>query len=306
LIRAAGLDDVGPVTVVTGDVYLDLVESAAEETSVELDSVIIEPVGRNTAPAVIAAALLSEPDEVLLVLPSDHAVADAEAFRAAVALGVAHARDGSLVTFGAEPSRPEPGYGYIEKGTALPGAFRVARFKEKPDAEEAGRLVAEGSHLWNSGMFVFTANRFLEEARMHSPDLVDGVVAALPPEHRGRIRLEASFAGVTSISIDHAVMEKTDAAVVIPIDVGWSDIGSWLSLWELTEHDEMGNVLVGEVTALGVRDSYVLSSSRQVAVAGLDGMVVVETPDAVLVVPMHDSKLVRDLADARHDDQQLD
>jgi mannose-1-phosphate guanylyltransferase/mannose-6-phosphate isomerase len=281
--------------VVTGIDHLEAVERAVESASAELASIIIEPVGRNTGPAVVAAALVSDPGEVLVVLPSDHTIADAAAFRSVVKTAVSLASEGALVTFGAEPLRPETGYGYIEKGEPIEGGFRVARFKEKPDHDEAERLVAAKTHLWNSGMFVFTAGRLLEEARLHSPELVTGVVAALPGERSGRIFLDPSFATVTPISLDHAVMEKTDAAVVIPVAVGWSDIGSWQSLWEQSDHDDSGNTLIGDVTVIDVTNSYIHSSSRKVAVAGVDGLVVVETPEALLVVPSSSSQMVRDL-----------
>jgi mannose-1-phosphate guanylyltransferase/mannose-6-phosphate isomerase len=245
---------------------------------------------------VVAAALISDPDEVLVALPADHVIGDAVTFRVAVARGVALAVGGALVTFGATPTRPETGFGYIELGDSVDGAFRVTRFKEKPGAAEAESLAGDGRHLWNSGMFVFTAGGFLEEVERHSPGLLDGVRPALPPERSGRIVLGPGFADVVSISIDHAVMEKTDRAVVIPIDVGWSDVGSWQSVWELSERDGSGNVLVGDVTAIEVTGSYVLASSRKVAVAGVDDLVVVETPDAVLVVPRSRAQLVRRLA----------
>jgi mannose-1-phosphate guanylyltransferase/mannose-6-phosphate isomerase len=295
LKRLLGLEGVGPVTVVTGTDHLEAVERAAENASVDLASIVIEPVGRNTAPAVVAAALVSDPDDVLVVLPSDHTITDVAAFRSVVAKAVSLAAEGALVTFGAEPSRPETGYGYIEKGESIDGGFRVARFKEKPGGEEAARMVAANTHLWNSGMFVFTARAFLDEARRHTPDLVKVVEDSLPVDRSGKISLGESFAEVSSISVDHAVMEKTESAVVLPMDVGWSDIGSWESLWELSDADDAGNALVGDVTIVDVTGSYVLSSSRKVAVAGVEGLVVVETPDAVLIVPLAKSQLVRDL-----------
>jgi mannose-1-phosphate guanylyltransferase/mannose-6-phosphate isomerase len=295
LNRLRGLENVGLPTVVTGIDHLEAVEHAMERASAELASIIIEPVGRNTGPAVVAAALLSDPEEVLVVLPSDHTIADEAAFLSAVQTAVGLATEGALVTFGAEPSRPETGYGYIEKGEPIDGGYRVVRFKEKPDHDEAERLVAGNTHLWNSGMFVFMAGRLLEEARLHNPDLVNGVGAALPAVRSGRILLNPSFANVRAISLDHAVMEKTHAAVVIPVDVGWSDIGSWQSLWEHSEHDDSGNTLIGDVTVIDVTNSYIHSRSRKVAVAGVDGMVVVETPEALLVVPRSSSQLVRDL-----------
>lgn len=306
LARISGLKDVGPITVVTGSDHVDQVERAASNLSLDLDSILIEPVGRNTAAAVTAAALVSDPEDVLVVLPSDHTISDVEAFRSLVGSAVDLAVGGALVTFGAEASRPETGFGYIEKGEPIEVGFRIARFKEKPDAEEAARLSSGNMHLWNSGMFVFTAGRFLEEARLHSPGLVEGVSAALPVERSGRIALDASFGTVASISIDHAVMEKTAHGVVIPMDIGWSDIGSWHSLWELSEHDEFGNTFVGDVTAVDVTNSYIHAGTRKVAVAGVDGIVVVETPDAVLVIPMATSQDVRRLVDRAGDERSAD
>ncbi len=295
LTRLRGVEGVRPATVVTGADHLSAVEEVAKSASVGLDTIVIEPVGRNTAPAVVAAALISDPEDILVVLPSDHTIGDPAAFRSAMERAISIAAGGALVVFGTKPTRPETGYGYIEMGEPLESGFRVARFKEKPDVAEAEKLFEEGRHLWNCGMFVFTARRLLEETRQHDPDLVERVAASVPPERSGRLFLAPSFAEVTPISIDHAVMEKTDRAVVIPIDVGWSDVGSWQSMWELSEHDKAGNVLLGNVTAIDVNDSYVLAGSRMVAIAGVEGLVVIETPHAVLVLPRDRAQLVRDL-----------
>ncbi|HEY7468636.1 MAG TPA: mannose-1-phosphate guanylyltransferase [Acidimicrobiia bacterium] len=301
--RLRGMEGVGPVTVVTGGDHAQAVEEAARRASIDLGAVVVEPAGRNTGPAVVVAALLGDPDDVLVIVPADHRIADVEAFRAAVERAVGLARDGALVTFGARPTRPDTGYGYIEQGEPFDGAFQVARFKEKPDEEEASRLFADGRHLWNSGMFVFTARRLLEEAALHEPALLEGAKAALPEERTGRVVLSGSFATIAPISIDHAVMEKTAGAVVIPIDVGWTDVGSWESVWELSEHDSSGNVLIGDVTAIDVTGCYVLAGSRKVAVAGVEGVIVVETPEAVLVVGRSQAQLVRDLAQEAGEDR---
>jgi len=304
--RLQGLAGVGPAIIVTGGDHVDAVDRAVGNTPVEVASVLVEPAGRNTAPAVVAAALICDPGDVLVVLPADHMIADVAAFSQAVTDAVALALGGALVTFGVVPSRAETGYGYIEKGDPVDLGFLVARFKEKPDPDEATRLFADGAHLWNSGMFVFTAGRLLEEAKTHVPDLVAGVRAALPSNRSGRIQLGDSFSGVTSISIDHAVMERTGHAVVIPLAAGWSDIGSWQSVWELTERDASGNALVGDVTAIDVTGSYVRSSSKKIAIAGVEDLVVVETPDVVLVVPRARSQLVRELVARSQADQRGD
>lgn len=296
LRRVAALPSSGPVIVVTGADHLPNVEQALAATSTEVASIVVEPQGRNTAPAVIAAALAAGPDDVLLVLPSDHLIADTDAFAAAVEQAVVLSRKGALVTFGVGPTRAETGYGYIEKGRALEGGFEVARFKEKPDDEEARRLFADAAHLWNSGMFVFTVTRILEEARRHVPQIVTVVADSFPDDTEGTIWLADRFAGATAISVDHAIMEKARKAAVVPLDAGWSDIGSWQSVWEQSERDLSGNVFSGEVVAVEVTGSYVRAGSRSIAVAGVEDLIVVETPEVVLIVPREKAQLVRDLA----------
>jgi mannose-1-phosphate guanylyltransferase/mannose-6-phosphate isomerase len=295
LDRAAGVAAGGQVIVIIGTDQVAEVEKALSNTELEA-TLLIEPSGRNTAPAVIAAALTSDPGDVLLVMPSDHLISDSSAFLAAVSDAVEIAAGGSLVTFGVEPNRPETGYGYIQKGDPLGPGFRVARFKEKPDVGEAVELVADGRHLWNSGMFVFTAASLVAAAEMQVPDVLEGVRASLPPGRQGNVALSDHFSTVRSISIDHAVMEGAEDVAVVPLDAGWSDIGSWQSVWELGEQDMAGNTLIGDVVAIDVQDSYVRSGSRTVAVAGVSDLVVVETPDVVLIVPRDQSQLVRDLA----------
>ncbi len=210
LDRLDGLAGVSKPTVVAGRDQLAVVEKGLANKQIEATAIVVEPAGRNTAPAVVTAALLSAPDDVLVILPSDHVIADRVAFAEAVSSAVEHARDGALVTFGIEPTRAETGYGYIKKGEPVGDGFRVERFKEKPGADEAKELVADGGHLWNSGMFVFTARSILEETATHAPDVLEGVKAALPVDRTGRIELGETFAQVPSISIDHAVMEKAD------------------------------------------------------------------------------------------------
>jgi mannose-1-phosphate guanylyltransferase/mannose-6-phosphate isomerase len=200
------------------------------------------------------------------------------------------------VTFGVVPTRPETGYGYIEKGDPFGSAYRVTRFKEKPDPEEATRLVADGRHLWNSGMFVFQASALLDEAERLAPDILETVRSSMTDRVRGRVTMGAGFTTARSISIDHAILENAKDVAVVPLDAGWSDIGSWESVSELGEPDEAGNILIGDVVALDVKGSYLRSSSRIIAVAGVDGLVVVETPDVVLIIPKDQSQLVRDLA----------
>jgi mannose-1-phosphate guanylyltransferase/mannose-6-phosphate isomerase len=244
----------------------------------------------------LAAALVAAPDDILVILPADHLITDLEGFRQAVTRAAPHAESGAIVTFGISPAGPETGYGYLEIGEPVGDAIAVRRFKEKPDAEEAHRLSTDGRHLWNSGMFVTRADTLLAETRRHCPGVSSGVVAALPLEGGETIELAPSFEGVEAISVDHAVMEKTSHALVIPIDVGWNDIGSYRSLLSATVKDGEGNHLEGDVTVVDVSGSFISAASRKVAVVGLSDVVVVETPDAVLVLPLDRSQDVGELS----------
>lgn len=296
LRRLAGQPRVSPPIVVTGSAHTKLVEAFAAESGVDIHLILVEPEGRNTAPASLAAALSSDPDDVLVILPSDHLIRAPGVFADAVIHSVEYAAEGSVVTFGVVPSRVETGYGYIELGEPLPGAYRVRRFKEKPDREEAERLTSDGNHVWNSGMFVVSAAGLLMEARRHCPVILAGVTAAMRAPVDGIVELGAEFLDVERISLDQAIMEKTEEAVVMPIDVGWDDVGSFEALWSISEKDDRGNVTSGDTVLIDVEDSFVKATSRTVAVAGMSDVVVVETPDAVLVVPRNQSQMVRDLA----------
>jgi mannose-1-phosphate guanylyltransferase/mannose-6-phosphate isomerase len=255
--------------------------------------IVLEPVGRNSAPAVAAAALLAaetDPASVLWMLAADHAIRDVEALHHALAIAATAARAGRIVTFGMRPTGPETGYGYIELGDPLrdaPGAHAVARFVEKPDAATAAKLVADGRHLWNSGMFVFTAGTLLEELEAHAPAVLPPVRRAVAARHADLdfIRLaEAEFAAAPSISLDYAVAERTARAAVVPADIGWSDVGSWSALWELGNRDAAGNVAVGDVLLENAHNCYVRSDGMLAAVVGLSDAVVVVTEDAVLAM----------------------
>lgn len=297
LNRLDGMEGLGAPVVVTGSAHVELARSALAAAGITNSLVVVEPTGRNTAPAVIAAALVADPDDVLVIVPSDHLITDIGGFRSAVHKAADHAMEGGIVTFGIEPTRPETGYGYIEIGESLGrDAFSVRRFKEKPDPAEAARMIADGRHFWNSGMFVARADHLLEEAAIHCPAIVEGVRAALPPEGEGPVRLADSFGSIEASSLDYAVMEKTDRATVVPIDVGWDDVGSYQSLLDALERDSQGNHFDGTVTTSEVHGSLVVATSRKVALSGLDDVVVIETPEAVLVVPLDRSQEVRDLA----------
>ena len=265
-----------------------IVAEQLREIGVEPRAIVIEPVGRNTAPAAAVAAILTEaePDALLLVMPSDHQVKDTDAFRAAVDKAVPLARAGMLVTFGIQPAEANTGYGYIKRGGALNGGFAVERFVEKPDRTTAETYLASGEYLWNGGIFLFSARAYLDELSKRLPAMVDRCRAALAEGASDLFffRLaEAAFAAIAGQSIDYAVMEHTGQAAVVPVDMGWSDIGSFSALWAESPQDGDGNVLLGDVIASATRNSYVRSEGRLVATLGVENLVVVATDDVVLV-----------------------
>ena len=263
------------------------IDSAGEPT------LILEPEGRNTAPAAAIAALAARRragnDVLLLVLPADHVLRDPAAFAAAVALATPAAIAGQLVTFGVVPTQPETGYGYLRTEASTEGGVQAVReFVEKPDYDTARRYVASGAFLWNSGMFLFSADTYLRELQVHAPDIAAAATRALDAAKAedGFLALQRdSFQMCRKESIDYAVMEKTRHASVVPLTAGWSDVGSWASLLDVSDRDVNGNALSGDVVAVECTNSYVRAESRLVAVTGLDGCIVVESRDAVLVVP---------------------
>ncbi len=299
--RVAGLADVAPI-VVANEEHRFLAAEQLRLVGVPAPAIMLEPVGRNTAPAIAAAALQATADgddPLLLVLPSDHVVANPEAFRAAVRVASAAAERGALVTFGIVPTAPETGFGYIqsEAGAGGDGARKVLRFVEKPDAATAQAYLDAGGYYWNSGMFLFRASRYLAELGRLRPDILEATRAAFAAARRDGdfIRLDKeAFSGCPSQSIDYAVMEQTDAAMVLPVDIGWNDVGSWSALWDVAERDADGNAHHGDVIAVDSRNSYAYAR-RLVALVGVDDMVVVETDDAVLVARKDKVQLVTDV-----------
>jgi mannose-1-phosphate guanylyltransferase len=260
--------------------------------------VLLEPVGRNTAPALALAALQcrshhAQGQDLLLVLAADHHMTNDEAFHEALRQALPLATAGRLVTFGVVPTQPETGYGYIEKGEALSeGGFEVRKFVEKPDASTAQTYLSSGRYLWNSGMFMFSAQAYLDELAQHGPDILEACQAALAEGSQDldfiRVGREA-FKACRDESIDYAVMEHTTKAAVVPLDAGWSDVGSWSSLWAVSEKNDQGNALQGDVVILDARDCMIRSSGRLVAALGVRDLVIVDTPDALLVA--HQSRV---------------
>jgi mannose-1-phosphate guanylyltransferase/mannose-6-phosphate isomerase len=243
---------------------------------------------------------LAEHDPLLLVLPADHVLLDRAAFSAAVDAAVPAAAAGRLVTFGVVPRSAETGYGYLLRGAEHDGWAELAKFVEKPDAETARRYVESGRYLWNSGMFLFGARTFLQELGKHEPAMVDACARALFAAETDSdfTRLGAAFLECAAKSVDYAVMEKTRRSAVVPLSAGWSDVGSWPALHEILAKDANGNVAIGDVVMHGCRDTYVAANGRLVAAIGLDGAIVVETADAVLVMARERAQDVKQVVDA--------
>jgi len=289
----------GAPIVVAGEDHRFLVAEQLRQIGAPTPAIVLEPIGRNTAPAIAAAALqamAAGEDPVLLVLPSDHVVRDAAAFRAAVQQALPAAEAGALVTFGIVPNAPETGFGYIQAEDGE-GVRKVLRFVEKPDAATAQQYLDAGSYFWNSGMFLLRASRYLQELARFRPEIVDAVRTAFASAaHDGDfIRLDKTeFAQCPSDSIDYAVMEHTDAACVLPVDIGWNDVGSWSALWDVSTQDGEGNAHHGDVISIDSRNSYAYAR-RLVALVGVDDLVVVDTDDAVLVAHKDKVQQVKDV-----------
>ena len=291
-LRVAAGPRFAPPLVIANDEHRFIVGEQLRLCGVTPLATVLEPLGRNTAPAVCIAALLllaTEPDALLLVLPSDHAIGKVEAFTAAVDMAAAVARSGRLVTFGITADRPETGYGYIRRGTALAdlaGAHEVASFVEKPDVARAQSYLAAGDYYWNSGIFLFPARLVLSEIERLQPAVVVACRAALERAKRDLdfLRLDRdAFAAAASVSIDYAVMEHTPHAAVVPADMGWSDVGTWDALWQVGARDAAGNTAFGDVLSEDTRNCYLRAETGLVATLGIEDMVVVATSDAVLV-----------------------
>lgn len=289
--------------VICNEAHRFLVAGQIEEIGIH-PRMALEPKGRNTAPAVAVAALMvPEPerdDTLLLVLPADHVIRDPGALATAVGLAAGAAAAGRLATFGIVPTSPETGYGYIKAADDDGPVLSVDSFVEKPDFETARRYVQSGSYFWNSGMFLFSAAAYLAELEQHAPDMVRACRQAIGdvPAGGGPVSLDTdAFAACPADSIDYAVMEKTARASVVPLEAGWSDVGSWAALHDVSDLDENGNTLIGDIVAVDCRDSLVRSESRLVGAVGLEGCVVIETKDAVLVAPKDRAQDVKKLVD---------
>jgi mannose-1-phosphate guanylyltransferase len=287
-----------------------LVAGAGQAEAIEaalpgLGALILEPEAKNTAPAIALAALAADPDDLLLVLPSDHLIGDAAGFRDAVGRAAPFAKDGWIVTFGMKAERGETGYGYIERGPALgAGVHQAVRFVEKPDAATAGRYAAGGRHDWNGGIFLMRAGTYLDALAAHAPEIAQAAEAAMAGARREGRRVHpdaAAFAAAPAQSIDYAVMEKADKVAVLPVAIGWSDVGSWEALHAVAARDEAGNAIAGDVLALDARGCLIRSEGPLVAAIGVEDLVAIATADAVLIVPRAQSQRVKEAVEKLKD-----
>ncbi len=290
--RLQGLHDLTPPLIICNEAHRFLIAEQMRLLGINPLNIMLEPVGRNTAPATAVAALAAQQQQtnaLILVLPADHLIKDVLAFQAAVQQGIPFAEAGHLVTFGIVPTHPETGYGYIKAAQNLSNtAYQVEKFVEKPNAETAAAYLASGEYYWNSGMFLFRADQYLTQLGLHESAMIAACQHAFEKAKQDNdfLRLDkTAFENCPSNSIDYAVMERTQQAVVIPLQAGWSDVGAWSSLWEVSPQDEQGNVCLGDVLTHQVSDSYIRAEHRLVAAIGLDNHIIVETADAVLVAP---------------------
>lgn len=289
VIRLKGLTESTPI-VISNESHRFLVAEQLLQINALSGNIILEPTGRNTAPAIALAALQSlrnSEDPLLLVLAADHSMLDVQSFQSAVRLAMTHAEAGALVSFGITATKAETGYGYIRRGEQVaPGMWKVAKFVEKPDKPTAESYLASGDYCWNSGLFMFRASRYIEELELHRPDVLMACREAFSyySADVDFIRVgEAAFCACPDVSIDYAVMEHTSSAVMLPMDIGWSDVGSFSALWDVLPHDERGNVSRGDVMLEDCNNSLILADSALVAAIGLRDTIVVQTKDSVLV-----------------------
>ncbi|MBO7924276.1 mannose-1-phosphate guanylyltransferase/mannose-6-phosphate isomerase [Alteromonas sp. K632G] len=298
--RLNGLSHDAPI-IICNEAHRFLVAEQMRQINIEDSDIILEPVGRNTAPAIALAALNATEngeDPVLLVLAADHLIKDSKTFQAKIKDAEKLALEGKLVTFGIVPTEAHTGYGYIKSGDSVNLGFKVRQFVEKPDLPTAKQYIDSGEYFWNSGMFMFKASTYLTELKKYNPEILAICKKATSETQRDLdfIRIQEDiFKTCPDDSIDYAVMEKTESAVMVTLDAGWSDVGSWSSLWETGEKDENGNVVVGDTLLENTKNSYVNSEHRFVSVIGLENVVVVETKDAVMVANKNDSQHIKNV-----------
>ncbi len=302
ILRTEGLQAKGEVIVVCNEDHRFMVGEQLNQIDANNSTILLEPEGRNTAPAIALAALKaleSDQEAVLLVMPADHVIADVDLFQRAVNGALEYANDGALITFGVVAKQPETGYGYIKRGPSLAGGgFEVEAFKEKPELKHAQQYLDSGEYYWNSGIFLFRAAAYLDELQKFAPDIFSACQSALDSSANDLdfVRVDAdAFSMSPFISIDYAVMEKTDNAVVMPLDVGWSDVGSWSALWDVSDKDSNGNAVFGDVLLHDTKNSHIRAETKLVTAIGVENLVIVETDDAVMVIDKSKAQSVKEI-----------
>ncbi len=306
-VARVGTDEFAHPTILCNDEHRFLIAEQLRDMAVRPRALVLEPIGRNTAPAATVAALMlakDEPQAVMLLLPSDHRIGDVPAFHAAVRTAVAAARQGSLVTFGIPASTPEVGYGYIRRGEPLegvPGCFQIDRFIEKPDLATAKTYVGNPDYAWNSGMFVFRVDVFLDEVRRLTPEMLALCERALEGATTDAdfLRLAGEpFTEIKGESIDYALMEHTRKGAIVPAEMAWNDVGSWSALWDISPHDADGNVIMGEALTLDASNCYIRADGNLIAALGIDNLIVIATDDCVLVAAKDRAQDVKKIVEA--------
>ncbi|HEX2549813.1 MAG TPA: mannose-1-phosphate guanylyltransferase/mannose-6-phosphate isomerase, partial [Gammaproteobacteria bacterium] len=304
VLRTQAIPNIAPPVIICNQEHRFLVAEQLSQIGVHNASIILEDVGKNTAPAAAIAALYlknhMQGDPLLMILPADHIIKNTESFVDTISLAITNTKEGKLVTFGVKPNQPETGYGYIKTSVNKKenGSYDVLEFVEKPNLATAKIYLDSGQYYWNSGMFMFKASSFIEELHQFAPMLLKACESSVLSMKKDLqfYRLDKySFSTCPSDSIDYAVMEKTKNAVLVPLNSAWSDVGSWSALWEVHDPDKDGNVLFGDVVTDRVTNSYLRSESRMLAVVGVDNHIVIETPDAVLVAHKENTQAVKDM-----------
>lgn len=302
--RTHGFDDasIGRPILVSNANHADIIDEQLQQSGIADYQVILEPIGRNTAPAIALAALEVRGDDALLVMPSDHVIADLPAFHAAIARGLPLVGKGWLVTFGITPDRPETGYGYIQMGDLCgEGVHRVARFVEKPDVADAERMLAQGNHAWNAGIFLFRADAYLAAMERHQPDMLAAVKAAMAQAKRNSAHIfpdPIAFTDCPSDSIDYAIMERENHVACVPVSMGWSDVGSWDSLHAISPRCTDENAVRGDALLLGARNCLVHSDGPRVTLVDVEDLIVVVSQGDVMILKRGESQKVRRVTDA--------
>jgi len=309
ILRLSGLDDLAEPIIICNEDHRFIVAEQCQQINITNPTILLEPLGRNTAPAIAAAALQAQKiseDSILLVLSADHAIKDVDEFHKAIDIAFKQAQKGKLVTFGIVPTEANTGYGYIKSTiNETGGAYQVEEFVEKPDAKTAKSYLEQGNYLWNSGKFMFQANTLVDELSEHSPNIVISVIDAVRKSKQDLdfIRLdEKSFKSSPSDSIDCALMEKSNNVVVVPLDAQWSDVGSWSALYDIGEKDNNGNVIKGDVIAKDTKNTYINASHHMVTTLGVENLIVVDTPDATFIATQDKAQEVKAIVESLQSD----